>query len=153
MKKLTSILTMIAIVAMMALSASAKDSKSSEKVTFTVAPQMTCQNCENKIKSNLRFEKGVSEIVTDINSQTVTITYDPAKTDVAKLTKALGKIGYTATEGVKAGCAKKKCCDKKAEKTQCGKKACCGKADKAKGHCGGCAKKTGCAKKDGCTKK
>lgn len=47
---------------------------------FTTSPQMHCENCENKIKGNLRFEKGVKKIVTDIDSQTVTVTYDADKT-------------------------------------------------------------------------
>lgn len=66
-------------------------------VIFTVSPQMTCQNCENKIKTNIRFEKGVTEIVTDIPSQTVKVTYDPAKTNPEKLAEAFKNIGYTAT--------------------------------------------------------
>ncbi|MDE5657377.1 MAG: heavy-metal-associated domain-containing protein [Muribaculaceae bacterium] len=64
----------------------------------TVTPKMSCQNCENKIKSNLRFEKGVSEIVTDLRSQTVTIKYNAAKTGIEALKKAFSKIGYTAVE-------------------------------------------------------
>uniref|UniRef100_UPI004026F15A hypothetical protein n=1 Tax=Prevotella sp. TaxID=59823 RepID=UPI004026F15A len=34
----------------------AKDIKT---VVFTTTPQMHCAACENKIKSNLRFEKGL----------------------------------------------------------------------------------------------
>lgn len=41
---------------------------------------MHCENCENKIKGNLRFEKGIKEIVTHIDAQTVTIKYDADKT-------------------------------------------------------------------------
>lgn len=67
------------------------------KVVFAVQPAMTCQNCENKIKTNIRYEKGVSDIVTDLKTQTVTVTYDPAKTTPAKLTEAFKKIGYTVT--------------------------------------------------------
>ena len=65
---------------------------------FKLTPRMTCSNCENKIKSNLRFEKGVSEIVTDLRSQTVTIKYNAAKTGIEALQKAFRKIGYTAVE-------------------------------------------------------
>ena len=39
----------------------AKDIKT---VVFTTNPQMHCENCENKIKGNLRFEKGIKEITT-----------------------------------------------------------------------------------------
>ena len=68
----------------------AKDNNKST-VVFTVSPKMTCQNCENKIKSNLRFEKGVSSIVTNLKEQTVTITYNPAKVSPERLTEAFKK--------------------------------------------------------------
>lgn len=71
-------------------------------VVLSVEPQMTCQNCENKIKTNIRFEKGVSAIATDIASQTIKITYDPAKTNPEKLVGAFKKIGYTATVAMSA---------------------------------------------------
>lgn len=77
-------------------SISAKE-KEKETVVFTVSPKMTCRNCENKIKTNIRFEKGVNDITTNIKEQTVTVVYDPAKTDNAKLAEAFKKIGYTAT--------------------------------------------------------
>lgn len=76
---------------------SAKDNNKAT-VVFTVSPKMTCQNCENKIKSNLRFEKGVSSIVTNLKEQTVTITYNPAKVSPERLTEAFKKIGYAATQ-------------------------------------------------------
>ena len=41
----------------------AKDIKT---VVVTTTPQMHCQSCELKIKNNLRFEKGVKRIDTDI---------------------------------------------------------------------------------------
>lgn len=104
---------------------------------FTVSPAMTCQNCENKIKSNLRYEKGVKEITTSLSNQVVTVTYDPAKTDASKLIAAFKKIGYSAsaTQAPKTGndkCTRKSgaCCkDNKASK-------CCGKGD--------CASKKAC---------
>ena len=57
-------------------------------------PEMHCESCENKIKSNMRFEKGVKKVETDLESQHVTITYDPKKNTVEGLQKAMKKIGY-----------------------------------------------------------
>lgn len=71
----------------------AKDIKT---VVVTTTPQMHCQSCELKIKNNLRFEKGVKRIDTDIPKQTVTIQYDADKTTVEKLLKGFEKIGYSA---------------------------------------------------------
>jgi copper chaperone CopZ len=63
-------------------------------LVMTPTPQMHCENCENKIKKNLRFEKGVVKIETSIKEQTVTVTYDGAKTTKENLQAAMKKIGY-----------------------------------------------------------
>ena len=72
--------------------------KDIKTVVVTTQPQMHCENCEKKIKGNLRFEKGVKEIQCDIEGQRVTITYDADKTNVEALIKSFGKFGYQATE-------------------------------------------------------
>ena len=91
MKK--SILALMAGV--FAITASAKTIKT---VVVTTTPQMHCENCENRIKGNLRFEKGIKKIETDREHQTVTLTYDADKTSVEKLLQGFDKIGYTARE-------------------------------------------------------
>ena len=73
----------------------AKDIKS---VVFTTNPEMHCEGCENKIKGNLRFEKGVKNIITDLKTKTVTIEYDADKTNVQNLIKGFKKIKYEAKE-------------------------------------------------------
>lgn len=73
----------------------AKDIKT---VVVTTLPQMHCENCEKKIKGNLRFEKGVKEIDTNIDAQRVTITYDAEKTNAEAIIKSFDKFGYKATE-------------------------------------------------------
>ena len=72
---------------LIAITAMAKTIKTT---VFTTSPQMHCENCENKIKGNLRFE--------NIDSQTVTVTYDADKTSVDRLMKGFSKFGYTARE-------------------------------------------------------
>lgn len=71
-------------------------SKEQKTLRVTTEPVMVCHNCENKIKKNLRFEKGISNITTDINRQVVTIIYDADKTNPDKILKAFGKIQYKA---------------------------------------------------------
>ncbi len=63
-------------------------------VVLTPTPQMHCQSCEKKIKNNMRFEKGVKRIDTNIERQEVTITYDPSKNTVEGLRAGMKKIGY-----------------------------------------------------------
>lgn len=90
MKRIISIIT----AAICTLSIMAGDNCT---VAFTVNPPMHCQNCENKIKTNLRFEKGIKKIDTDLKGQLVTVTYDPDKTDEKKIADGFKKIGYDAT--------------------------------------------------------
>lgn len=51
-------------------------------VFFTTTPQMHCAACENKIKNNLRFEKGIKSIETSVPNQTVTVKYNVDKTTI-----------------------------------------------------------------------
>ncbi len=105
---------------------------------FTVNPQMSCSNCENKIKSNLRFEKGIVDVVPSAEKQTVVVNYDDNKTNVEKIVKGFKKIGYTATEvsaeakKAESGCS---CC-KSDQKQQ--NDGCCKTAEKEQ--------KSGCCK-------
>ena len=78
MKKILVMFTMM----MVAMVTFAKDIKT---VVFTTTPQMHCAACENKIKSNLRFEKGIKSIETSVPNQTVTVQYNADKTTPEKL--------------------------------------------------------------------
>lgn len=122
--------------ALCAITSFAKDIKT---IVVTTNPQMHCESCENKIKNNMRFEKGIKSIETNISRQEVTLTYDADKTTPEKLMKGFEKFGYTAT--LKS--------DGNQQQTSCDKKQnCCKKAQN------GCDKKQGnCDKKQKCCKK
>lgn len=82
----------LAIVAVLfAFSMYAKDI---QELVVTTTPPMSCQNCENKIKGNLRFEKGIQKIETNRADQRVTIEYDAEKTNPEQIENAFQKIGY-----------------------------------------------------------
>ena len=85
-----------------AMTATANAKSESDTLVVTTTPQMHCANCENKIKDGLRFEKGVKDIITSVEDQTVTIVFNPKKTDKNKLEAAFPKFGYQARE-VKKG--------------------------------------------------
>ena len=67
-------------------------------VVLTTLPETHCANCEKKIKENIRFEKGVKSIKTDLKTKTVTIEYDADKTNVQDIIKGFKKIKYEASE-------------------------------------------------------
>ena len=78
---------------------SAQDKKKNnkeEQVVFSVS--MDCHSCEQKIKKNIAFEKGVKDLTTNLEKQTVTITYRTSQTDKDKLIKAIEKLGFTCVE-------------------------------------------------------
>ena len=79
----------------LAVSCFAKDIKT---VVLTTTPQMHCTNCEKTIKENIRFEKGVKSIKTNLDDKTITIENDADKTDVPTIIKGFLKIGYEAIE-------------------------------------------------------
>ena len=79
----------------MATVCTAKDIKT---VVLKTQPEMHCENCEKKIKTNIRFERGVKDIKTDLKEKTVTIQYDAEKTTVENIIKGFRKIKYEATE-------------------------------------------------------
>ena len=82
---------LLVILSALMLMGAAKDLR---VLVLTPTPQMHCENCENKIKSNMRFEKGVKKVETDLEKQHVTITYDPKKNNVEGLQAGMKKIGY-----------------------------------------------------------
>lgn len=110
------------LIASLLLSISTLCAKDLKTVIFTPNPPMSCQNCENKIKGNIRFEKGVKDIQTNLESQEIIITYDADKTTEEKLSVALDKLGYDVTP---ASCNTS--ADKKCEKTE----KCCKSAESA----------------------
>lgn len=65
-----------------------------DTLVVTTQPQMHCQNCEKKIKSNIRFVKGTKRIDTSVDDQKVTIVYDGRKAKYDDYVEAFKKIGY-----------------------------------------------------------
>ena len=74
----------------------ADNKKVVKTVTFSVG--LHCQNCVKKVKENISFEKGVKGLDVNLEKKTVTVSYDPSKTDEATLRKAIEKLGYTCSK-------------------------------------------------------
>ena len=91
MKRFLSIL-MVAILPLIGLQA-----KPADKQVVVLSCDLRCQGCCDKVMKNIAFEKGVKDIVCDLKTKTVTVTYDANKTDLPALLKAFDKIGKPAT--------------------------------------------------------
>ena len=77
------------------LSVAAVLAKDIRVVVFKVS-QMHCEKCEKKVKDNMRFEKGLKDIATEVKTKMVTITYDAEKTNVKNLQAGFNKFNYEA---------------------------------------------------------
>lgn len=58
--------------------------------------QMECANCEKKVRNNIKFEKGLKKVETNLEDKTVTITYDADKTTVENIQNGFKKFNYEA---------------------------------------------------------
>ncbi|MDD7256805.1 MAG: heavy metal-associated domain-containing protein [Prevotellaceae bacterium] len=110
---------------LLSVAMSAKDIKT---LIVKTNPVMHCENCETKIKHNLRNEKGITGIETSIREQQVKITYDAEKNTAENIISAFGKFGYRATD-VHAAVKDKKCGEKRGTcmrpKAEDKQRACC----------------------------
>jgi P-type Cu+ transporter len=82
------------IVFFMAGALQVKAGAASKSETLKMKVEMSCANCQAKIEKGLNKTKGVDKVVVDLASKTVTITYNPDKTNKDKLVKAVEDIGY-----------------------------------------------------------
>ncbi len=86
---------LITLLAVAVLSIGTALAKDLHTVVFKVE-QMLCQNCEKKVKDNIRFEKGMKKLATNLDAKTVTITYDAEKTTIEQLQAGFEKFNYKA---------------------------------------------------------
>jgi periplasmic mercuric ion binding protein len=92
-----SVLAIFALLFFISFTASAQDSISSGKTAvIKIQTSAVCGSCKTRIEKNMAFEKGVTDVVLDLDTKIVTITYRPTKTSPDKLRLALSKIGYDA---------------------------------------------------------
>lgn len=76
-----------------------------------------CEMCKERIEKNLTFTKGVKEAFLNLDDKSVTVTYNPKKTDVDKIKAAISKTGYDADEVIADQASHDKlpdCCQKSA---------------------------------------
>ena len=103
--------------------ADAQAPKKGEKKTVTTEflTDIDCEGCAKKVTNTIPYEKGVKDVKVDVPTKTVTVTYDPAKTNDEALIKAFAKIKINASAGCNGECCGH---DHKAEKKEC-TDACC----------------------------
>ena len=92
----------------------AQDAEPKEK-EIKIQTTAICGMCEERIETNMAFEKGVKSVELDDKTKIVTITYKTAKTNPEKLRKAISDLGYDADDveaNAEAYAKLPKCCKK-----------------------------------------
>ena len=90
MKKLTGILMMLMFTIGIA-TAQGND-------TLTVKTTTVCGMCKATIEKAMAYEKGIVSSDVDYAEQTITVIYNPKKTDAEKIKKAITMTGYAADD-------------------------------------------------------
>jgi copper chaperone CopZ len=89
----------------------------SETIKFKV--EMKSSDCQSKVQTGLNKTPGVEKAVADLATKTVTITYDPDKTNKDKLVKAVENMGYRTEYTSKDAKLGHDCPDEKGMKSGC----------------------------------
>jgi copper chaperone CopZ len=117
MKTHKIITTMLALMALVVATTGTLYGQKADKKTETVEikSSVVCGMCEERVKKDLAFEKGVKDVAVNLETKVISVTYRTDKTDKEKIKKAITNIGYdademmaneTAYEKLPAGCKK-----------------------------------------------
>ena len=91
------LMCLVAIMGVGVCSSYAQKKEAATKTTVFMT-DIDCENCAKKITNSIPFQKGVKDVKVDVPTKTVTVTFDPAKTNEQTLTKAFEKIKIKVTE-------------------------------------------------------
>jgi copper chaperone CopZ len=94
MKPIQKIFIAILLFAVPLILTAQEKEKTTEIVKFTTS--IFCNNCVNKIMTNLPQEKGIKDVKCDLSTKEVAVTYQKDKNNPAEIKKAIEKLGYTA---------------------------------------------------------
>jgi len=95
MKAVRIILTAAAVFLLTNNNTAAQNNREAQ-VVFLV--NLNCHSCEQNIKKNIPYERGVIDLNVNLEKKLVTIKYRPNSTDKEKLKKAIEKLGFTCEE-------------------------------------------------------
>ena len=80
---------MLALVAGVAVAAP----KAEKKITTVVfTTDIDCSGCAQKVYNSIPYEKGIKDVVVNVQKKTVLVKFDEAKNNIESLTKAFESI-------------------------------------------------------------
>ena len=96
MKRMISFFVLAVMAMLQASTAGAQEKKNYKEAQIQTSA--ICGMCEERIETNIAYEKGVKKVELDDSTKVVTIGFDPRKTDTDKLRTAISKLGYDADD-------------------------------------------------------
>jgi copper chaperone CopZ len=94
MKTLKKVLVLLIIAAIPTIASAQEKKKDVETVKYSTS--IDCDNCVNKIMTNLVYEKGISDVICNLETKEVTVSFKKTKNNPEDIRKALEKLGFTA---------------------------------------------------------
>lgn len=67
-------------------------------VSAVVHTNRVCEKCKYNLGRNIVFEKGVKDVIVDVEKKQIIIKFDSSKTNLANLKKYIASIGFDADE-------------------------------------------------------
>lgn len=94
----------MAIIATFTLAFGAQAQQPTDSLTYTkngmavikIKTSAVCDMCQETLEKAMAYEKGVKESHLDVDSKMLTVTFDPKKTSVTNIRKAVNLAGYDA---------------------------------------------------------
>jgi len=117
MKTVIKTLALAIMVLLITKSTFAQETKKVDEIKILTSA--VCGMCKDRIEQNIAFEKGVIDVVLDLDTKIATIKYKTSKTNSDNLRLALSKLGYDADSVAADKVAYEKlppCCKKGNEK-------------------------------------
>ena len=103
------------IIAVILITGTGVYAQTSKNETAKIKTSAVCGQCKTRIEEGLAYEKGIKDATLDVETKIVTVHYNPSKTTVEDIRKAISRLGYDADEvpADKAAYAKLPACCKK----------------------------------------
>lgn len=96
----------ITVLALMAISISSCGNQQSKEtqeinsenlVSHVYMTTIHCEGCVNTVQTKMPENPGIAEVVADLDSKEVTVSFDPAITNDQEIIDAFGLLGYDAS--------------------------------------------------------
>ena len=96
MKTIKNFLVLLILLSGIALQGCAQTNKNSEVIE--IKSTVVCGMCKDRVEQNLPYTKGIKDVVVDLKTKIVKVTYNTKKTDPTAIRIALSKLGYAADD-------------------------------------------------------